>query len=326
MKGRTFGAALVAVAITSALAALSPALASAKTPPVRYYVALGDSLSVGYQPNTKGVDVIPPCSTNLTKYKGCETSQGYTNDLYAHYAKQIPGLKLVEFGCPGDTTGSLLHGGTSMADNGPSAKLFHCDRKGGSQEAAAEAFLRAHHSKGEVPLITIDIGANDVDGCTSAKTLSAVYTCVGAGESSIKANTPKILSGLRKAAPKGTALAAMNLYDPVLAYALDPYSPDYGLASLSVPLLQGSTGINADIAGADTAAGFKTADVASAFDTSDTTDQVPYQGKLVAKDVEEICTLTWMCAAPPVGPNIHANKQGYKVIAGAFESTLGKLG
>ncbi len=322
MKGRRFGACLVAVAITSAIAALSPALASAKTPPVRYYVALGDSLSVGYQPNTQGVGVVPPCSTNLTKYPGCETSQGYANDLYAHYAKQIPGLKLVEFGCPGDTTSSLLTG----KGNDASATLFHCDRKHGSQEAAAEAFLKAHHKKGEVALITIDIGANDVDGCTSATPLSAVYTCVGAGETSIKTNTPKILSGLRKAAPKGTALAAMNLYDPVLAFALEPYSPDYGLAALSVPLLQGSTGINADIAGADTAAGFKTADVASAFDTSDTTDQVPYQGKLVAKDVEEICTLTWMCAAPPVGPNIHANKQGYKVIAGAFESVLGKLG
>jgi len=322
LKGRRIGTCAVAVTVISALAVLSPALASAAKPPVRYYVSLGDSLSVGYQPNTTGIGAIAPCSTNVKKYAGCETGQGYANDLYAQYRKKIPGLVLEEFGCPGDTSGSLLTG----KGNDASAKLFHCNRKGGSQEAAAIAFLKAHHKKGEVPLITIDIGANDVDGCAQYTTLGAVATCVTAGEKAISTNTPKILNGLRKAAPKGTALVAMNLYDPILAYELQPYSPQYGLAGLSVGLLQGATGINADIAAADKAAGFKTADVATAFDTSDTTTQVPYQGKLVAKDVEEICTLTWMCAAPPVGPNIHANKLGYQVIAGAFESVLGKLG
>jgi hypothetical protein len=39
----------------------------------------------------------------------------------------------------------------------------------------------------------------------------------------------------------------------------------------------------------------------------------------------QICKLTWMCAPSPVGPNIHANKTGYGVIAGAFSRVLGKL-
>jgi hypothetical protein len=30
---------------------------------------------------------------------------------------------------------------------------------------------------------------------------------------------------------------------------------------------------------------------------------------------------TWMCAAPPVGPNIHANQLGYGVIANTFLNT-----
>ena len=41
--------------------------------------------------------------------------------------------------------------------------------------------------------------------------------------------------------------------------------------------------------------------------------------------VAEVCRLTWMCAAPPVGPNIHANQAGYAVIAQAFASAFGRL-
>ena len=51
--------------------------------------------------------------------------------------------------------------------NSSNARALHCDRAGGSQESAAERFLRAHHHKGEVPLVTVDIGANDVDGCAA---------------------------------------------------------------------------------------------------------------------------------------------------------------
>jgi len=33
-----------------------------------------------------------------------------------------------------------------------------------------------------------------------------------------------------------------------------------------------------------------------------------------------------MCAPSPVGPNIHANATGYRVIARAFERAIGCLG
>ncbi len=193
--------------------------------------------------------------------------------------------------------------------------------QGGSQEAAAEAFLKAHHAQGEVALVTVDIGANDVDGCTAPG--EQLLPCVEAGEASIKRNTPLILKGLRKAAPKGTVFAAMNVYDPILAdYLLSPYSADQGLGELSVALAKS---VNALIEAADVAQGFKTADVAAAFDTYDETDMVSFDGKLVPKNVAEVCTLTWACTAPPQGPNIHAKAQGYKLIAAAFESALGKL-
>jgi hypothetical protein len=38
--------------------------------------------------------------------------------------------------------------------------------------------------------------------------------------------------------------------------------------------------------------------------------------------VAETCKLTWMCKAPPVGPNIHASTAGYKEIAKVFAAAL----
>ena len=37
--------------------------------------------------------------------------------------------------------------------------------------------------------------------------------------------------------------------------------------------------------------------------------------------VAYICAYTWECAAPPVGPNIHANILGYGIIANTFLDT-----
>ena len=282
---------------------MAPSALAASHPSKHYYVSLGDSLSVGYQP-------VGP------SFAGVETKQGYTNDLRAKYARKIKNLKLVEFGCPKETTGSLLTG----KGNTQAATAFHCNRHHGSQLAAAVHFLRAHHQKGEVPLITIDIGANDVDGCVNQPTTVAILACVQAGEQSIKTNTPKILRALRKAAPKGTKLVAMNLYDPVLAGALSSNPQQQQLATESLSLVQG---INSGIASADKSQHFKTADVASAFQTYDQA-KVLFEGQQVPTDVVRICQLTWMCTATP--PNIHANKLGYATIAQAFEKVIGKLG
>lgn len=270
----------------------------------RYYLALGDSLSVGYQPNPNGV--------------GIETDRGYTNDLFALESKRMRKLKLVEVGCPGDTTSSLLTG----QGNDQNAQKFHCDRKGGSQLKAAVRFLKAHHKAGEVPLITIDIGANDVDGCASAGSLPAIATCVSNGEASIKQNTPKILKALRAAAPKGTRFVAMNLYDPVLGEYFSTSPNAKLLAGASVTFVKG---VNGEIQSADSQSGFKTADVADAFNTYDQSPTVSYEGQMIPVDVAFVCAWTWACTTPPVGPNIHANDNGYAVIAGVFHRIVGRL-
>ena len=75
----------------------------------------------------------------------------------------------------------------------------------------------------------------------------------------------------------------------------------------------------------DTAASFRTADVAGAFKTYDSTDTVSFNGQSIPVNVARVCSWTWACTTPPSGPNIHANRNGYAVIAAAFAKVVGRL-
>jgi hypothetical protein len=64
------------------------------------------------------------------------------------------------------------------------------------------------------------------------------------------------------------------------------------------------------------------ADVAAEFRTDDFR-VIPLVNLPV--NVAAVCLLTWMCAPSPVGPNIHANTLGYRVIADAFVDSIGPV-
>jgi lysophospholipase L1-like esterase len=297
-------AALLAVAIFlvgSASASAAPA-ASAHPGP-SYYLALGDSLAQGVQPAT------PPLPVGIKLGESIETDQGYADDLYAHYKTAFPGpLTLVKLGCPGETTGSMLTGtGTP------------CPYHQKSQLAAALAFISAHRSA--VKLITIDIGANNVDGCAAGTTIN--QACLAKGIAAAKHDLPLIVGALRHAAGGHTVIVGMNLYDPFLAeYLTGPAGQS--LAKESVAL--GVT-FNKLLRASYLAFGVRTANVQGAFSTTDFTDTAPVPGVgTVPVNVARICDWTWMCAPSPVGPNIHANATGYRMIARAFERSIGCLG
>jgi hypothetical protein len=78
-------AGVLAVAAAGCTAAPRSAPAHHK-PPVSYYLALGDSLAVGVQPDATGTSV--------------ETRSGYADQLYAALRRSHPGLRLVKLGCP----------------------------------------------------------------------------------------------------------------------------------------------------------------------------------------------------------------------------------
>jgi hypothetical protein len=168
----------------------------------RYYLSLGDSLAQGMQPDAAGLTV--------------NTDQGYADQLYAIEKRKIPGLQFVKLGCGGETTTSFLTGQGNAGD----ALLLGCDPAGGSQMAAAERFLRRHHRRGEVALLTLDIGANKIDACEAEGAIDAA--CVITGAAHISANLPVIMRRLRRVAAPSTPMAAMTLYNPFLALYLTP--------------------------------------------------------------------------------------------------------
>lgn len=292
----------------SASASVRPAVRAGQAPSGRhehpvYYVALGDSLAQGVQPAT------PPLPPGVTLGQSIETDAGYANDLYDHYKRAFGGaLALVKLGCPGETSASMLTGAGSP-----------CPYSQGSQLAAALAFIAAHRS--QVKLITIDIGANDIDGCATAAGIS--QSCVTQGFDTVGRNLPLILGALRQAASQGTVIAGMSLYDPFLAeYLTGPAGQQ--VATESVSLTQS---FNQLLGQSYQAFGAATADVQDAFSTTDFSTTVPLPGAgTVPLNVARICEWTWMCAPAPVGPNIHANATGYRRIAAAFERAVGWLG
>ena len=283
-------------ALVTVLFLAVPAGASA----ARYYLSLGDSLAQGMQPNASGLTV--------------NTDEGYADQLYTIERSRIPGLKLVKLGCGGETTTSFLTGRGNTAD----AFLLGCHPAGGSQMAAAERFLRRHRRPGEVAFVTLDIGANDVDGCQRGTEINT--DCVLAGVQRVATNLPKILRRLRRAAAPGTPMAAMTLYDPFLQLYLTPGGREEALTSVGY-----AHNVNLGLEQLYRAAGFRVAHVDTAFRTYDTTHTTALAGQSspVPVAVAEVCRLTWMCAPAPVGPNIHANQAGYHVIAEAFAKALG---
>jgi lysophospholipase L1-like esterase len=273
----------VTVAAAAAAVAIVPT-ASAADPGAHYYVALGDSLARGYMPGAG------------------DTDQGYTNDLYATLHAKDPSLQLVKLGCSGETTGSMITGG-KCTDRYP---------LGTSQLAVAEQFLRDH--AGAVTYLTLDIGANDVDGCATGGSIDPV--CVAQGIVTIVQNLQKILDGLTAADGKLPKSAGMTYYDPFLASWLSSAQGKV-VAIASVGLLEA---INTAESLLYVGHGFKVADVATTFHSLDFINQrtvAPF-GKL-PRNVADICQFTYMCSQQ----NIHANVAGYQLIADTFARKFG---
>jgi lysophospholipase L1-like esterase len=193
----------------------SPATASAKTASGRsslvtsttpvtkgsQYLALGDSVTFGYQEPT----VVPAPS-----YHNASSFLGYPEQLGAELH-----LGVINPACPGETSASLINASAQSngCENGPGAyrKLFPLHvRYKGSQLAFGVSFLRSHP---HVKLVSLMIGANDLflcqsstkDACTSTAEQDAVFTKVAG-------NVRRILSAVRRQAHYGGQLAILNYY------------------------------------------------------------------------------------------------------------------
>ncbi len=287
-------AAAAAVAAVTAVVASSGSVRSdgahARAAAPTYYLALGDSLSQGVQPDAAGVSV--------------ETRSGYPDQVYAALRGDHPALQLVKLGCPGETTSTMISGGI-------------CRYRGGSQLAAAVAFLNAH--RGRVFLVTIDIGANDPEACGGQPALGTIASCVGTGIPAAVTRLTTIMARLMAAGP-GVRMVGMTYYLPALADWRDGL-PGHAVAWLAEKV---AATYNQWLDRVYANSGARVADVFGAFHTADFAKQGTSPGAgTVPRNVAMLCQWTWACAAPPRGPNQHANQAGYQVIARTFLQAAG---
>jgi lysophospholipase L1-like esterase len=265
-------------------AGLNPRLHSAP-----YYLSLGDSLARGIQPGPTG--------------RNGPTAHGYPDQLTGMLRTGIADLRLVKLGCSGETTYTMIHGGL-------------CRYAAGSQLAQAVRFLRQH--RGSVALVTIDIGANDPNSCVLGHPISSIFGCLDTRIKQTERNALAILRKLRAAAGPKVLMVGMTYYVPELGLW------NTGQTGKAIAILtEGfAAGVNQLLVMRYHRYGDRVANVFGAFKSKmfGRRDRAANQNtnSRIPPNVVAICSLTWMCAPKPNGPNEHPNTAGYHVIALAF--------
>jgi lysophospholipase L1-like esterase len=283
--------------LTLALAALIalavPATADAAKR--KLYVSLGDSYATGFQPSVVN-------------------QQAGTRNGFAY---QVPGLardrgwnlKLVNFGCGGATTVSMLEQTERCGGPGPGGRSWG----GRTQIAAAERFLR--RNRGRVALVTVSIGGNDVTACAR---VAEPIPCVVTAVQQIRENVTEAAERLRKAAGKEVRIVGTTYPNVILGQWVGP-NANQDLARLSNTAFKDF--INPTLKKAYEAAGGRFVDVTAATGAygslDETTDRLAAYGTIPVP-VAKVCEYTYYCEYR----DIHARTNGYRLIAELIVGTL----
>ena len=260
----------------------SPAAASKSAP--TYYVSLGDSYSVGYQP-------------------GFGATPGYTV-----YVADKTHLKLVNFGCGGATTTSIVAtvGCPDPLPHTTGAVLYPTT----TQAAAAEAFLTAH--RGHIGLITVSIAGNDVTACAGQ---ANPISCVGtADQGHLRPTSPLWSPHCATSRRTGVPLIGLTYPDVILGSLRLSLTITHRLECLAGEALRRR------VQGADqpgTREGVfirrrkarRRDGCKGAYTSLTRTVRLRPYGRIPVP-VASVCNLTWFCSQG----NIHAKTTGYTLI------------
>jgi lysophospholipase L1-like esterase len=284
---------LIVLATVIATLVLVLAAPASVGPGAPSYVAIGDSLAAGLQPDTDGVDR--------------KSGEGYADVLGDRLQRVYPGLRTLRLSCGGADTRTLVDGGANCQASGEPGQLVR-----------AERFIRDHP---ETVLVTVNIGDNDVEHCIDTSPPSVDEGCLRQGFATVRRNLPGIARRLKAAAHPRTAVVGVLDYDQFLALWLDG-ADGRRVARRSLRIIGR---LNALMARTYRSAGLLVADAGPRFRTTDLTTQrrLPGHG-LVPLAVERICRLTWACSDPPIGHDDHARSAGYHLIARAVLDALAR--
>lgn len=251
------------------------------------YLALGDALAYGMQIAKLRARI----AAGAVRPESFDT--GYVDVLAAHLRTRTPDLTVVDLGCPGESTISFVAGPCGFATSGkpfgtPPLPLHTAYP--GAQLAAASAYLDEH--PGEVGLITLDIGINDLRtvlaACPEGEGRHAcVAAALPAALERAGANLRTILCRLKAAAP-GARILVATVYD-WLAGA-DPEGDPAVLA------------LNRTITTEASRAGAGLVDIHPAFNCT-------------GDPRERLCALTLLCTP---AQDLHPSDAGYRVIGDLF--------
>lgn len=282
---------LISLALTGLVAATSGGgvVRADEASATTYYLALGDSLAQGWQPDATFPPYYQP--------------DGYVPLMHAALAADDPKLTLDNISCGGESTVSMIEGsqppGVASSCGAPTFYRSWYPHK--TQLAEAASFVAAHKSK--VELITLAIGGNDAGFCLFRS--PDVASCLAAVYPTVAANLDRILDDLQAASP-GVPIIGMNYYNP--AACLYYFGEPETAAFVSAQVLTLNTVLESVYA----AHGVPVADVAGAFHVGD------------GLELEATAALnwTWFCSADHFG-DVHPNDAGYEMIEQAFLAELG---
>lgn len=271
-----------------ALCALAPAAHGARKPARQYFVSLGDSYAVGAQDSV-----------------GHSTHHGPADQLVPLARRRGYRFKLVNFGCGGATTTSMLaQKNCSAADRAPGAAAY----PGKTQVQAAVAFLRRH--RGKVGLVTMSISGNDVTPCIPR---SDRLACVRTAMRTASRNVRKIVRRLRAAGGKRMRIIGSTYPDVVLGAWVRPDT--FGTAGPTIAaesLTSFVQSINPGLRRAYASVGGAFVNVTratGAFGPFTTTHTSKYGD--IPVPVAKVCRLTYFCSRL----GIHMTTRGYHIIA-----------
>jgi lysophospholipase L1-like esterase len=281
--------------VVSTLLGVGPAGASGHGP-VEYDVSGGDSYAAGYQP-----------VASATAHRD---THGFAYQVIDMAKAKGDDFTLRNFACDGATTATILQqDGCALSAPGPDSESY----PGQTQAVAADRFIAQH--PGQIGLITVSIGGNDILGCAAAAIL---ISCATDALTGIEDNLRQLLSGLRAAAGPTVPIVGLTYPDVFLGYAKSKDPAQSNLAAVSEPAFEHvlNPALSAQYAAAGATFIDVTKDSGGYIPLTETTRSGSHGAAPVA--VADVCALTYACRLH----DVHPTTQGYALIARLIVATL----